>query len=94
MNITSSHLFCILLDGTYCKEGWLGFNGNCYKQVEDYSTTVFSEAEEKCADEYDATVMSILDEGHGWMERWSYKFLNMMATSEIIYLFYFMYYLA
>ena len=48
--------------------------------MDGYTTADFDEAEMKCADEYDATMMSILIEHHGFMEYWDQIIFFILAA--------------
>jgi len=69
----------LLLDGTYCEQDWIGFNGLCYAFTTEQGD--FQEQEHKCA-EMDANLVTITDSHHSsYVDKWTTDFLTLIFPS-------------
>lgn len=78
-------MYNYFLDGTYCLDGWLGFNGQCYLVVDGFTTTEYDDAEYECAHNHDATLVSLIGSHHRHVQHWTNTFLQTLADCMYYY---------
>jgi len=61
----------LLTDGTYCEQGWVGYNGDCYKVTKTVDT--YENQRALCAQD-DAELASVLEVDHPSLGKWGEEF--------------------